>query len=80
METLQRQQLSSLKGLQHQSYKVTYYHRGTMEPCMLGVRGVSKRTGWNPVHGRSELGFLTRGNGFLAGGLSDRRYPTKYPL
>ncbi|MPC72787.1 hypothetical protein E2C01_067100 [Portunus trituberculatus] len=31
---------------------------------------------------RSEcrLGFLTQGNGFLAGGLSDRRYPKKYPL
>ncbi|MPC60081.1 hypothetical protein E2C01_054117 [Portunus trituberculatus] len=46
---------------------------------------------WGPrgpqAHGfkscpRSEcrLGFLTLGNGFLAGGLSDRRYPKKYPL
>ncbi|MPC83346.1 hypothetical protein E2C01_078054 [Portunus trituberculatus] len=31
---------------------------------------------------RSEcrLGFLIRGNGFLAGGLSDRMYPKKYLL
>ncbi|MPC95645.1 hypothetical protein E2C01_090864 [Portunus trituberculatus] len=34
----------------------------------FGVRGVSKRTGSNPVHG-PRLGFLTRGNGFLASGL-----------
>ncbi|MPC98616.1 hypothetical protein E2C01_093990 [Portunus trituberculatus] len=26
---------------------------------------------------KCRLGFLTQGNGFLAGGLSDRRYPRK---
>ncbi|MPC15718.1 hypothetical protein E2C01_008516 [Portunus trituberculatus] len=33
----------------------------------FGVRGVSKRTSSNPLHGLSVgwLGFLTRGNGFL---------------
>ncbi|MPC44434.1 Solute carrier family 22 member 20 [Portunus trituberculatus] len=36
----------------------------------FGILEVSKRTGSNPVHGLSvRLGFLTRGNGFLAGGL-----------
>ncbi|MPD01197.1 hypothetical protein E2C01_096715 [Portunus trituberculatus] len=48
----------------------------------FGVREVSKRTGSNLIHGPS-VGWppsLTRGNGILAGGLCNRRYPKKYLL
>ncbi|MPC31011.1 hypothetical protein E2C01_024285 [Portunus trituberculatus] len=33
-----------------QTAKCSTNHRGTVEPCVLGVRGVSKRTGSNPVY------------------------------
>ncbi|MPC83294.1 hypothetical protein E2C01_078001 [Portunus trituberculatus] len=41
-----------------------------VEFSQFGVRGISKRTGSNPVHGPSiGWAFLIRGSGFLAGGL-----------
>ncbi|MPC90923.1 hypothetical protein E2C01_085927 [Portunus trituberculatus] len=52
-----------------------------MEPCLLwDPRGLKAHGFQSCPRTKCRLGFLTWGNGFLAGGLWDRRYPTKYPF
>ncbi|MPC46093.1 hypothetical protein E2C01_039802 [Portunus trituberculatus] len=54
---------------------------GTVEPCVLwGPSGLQAHGFEFYPRSTCRLGFLTRGNGFLSGELSDRRYPKKYPL
>ncbi|MPD03468.1 hypothetical protein E2C01_099108 [Portunus trituberculatus] len=48
--------------------------------CALGSEGSLSARFESCPRPECRLGFLTRGNGFLAGGLRDRRYPKKYPL
>ncbi|MPC71063.1 hypothetical protein E2C01_065331 [Portunus trituberculatus] len=44
--------------------------RGTVEPCVLwGPRGLQAHEFESCPRSVCRLGFLTRGNGFLAGGL-----------
>ncbi|MPD04205.1 hypothetical protein E2C01_099879 [Portunus trituberculatus] len=52
--------------------------RGTVEPCVLwGPRGLQAHGFESCPRSGCRLGFLTQGNGFLAGGLSDKSYPNK---
>ncbi|MPC43865.1 hypothetical protein E2C01_037518 [Portunus trituberculatus] len=45
-------------------------HRGTVEPCKFwGPRGLQVHMFESCPRSECRLGFLTRGNGFLVGGL-----------